>query len=192
MVRDNAILWLDLETTGSSNDAKIIEFGGIITTATIDLTPIGEPFTTLVDPFPVTSFEDEVVNTMHTTSGLADDLIRASKLPSILEAEESIIQWINDTIGKSTNHIPYGGSGVGHFDTKYIRRDWKKLSKRLTYWTYDIGVVRRVLRLIDFSISPDLTTVKSHRALDDVRLHIEEAREYLKILKNWKETCETL
>ena len=183
--RNDVILWIDLETTGSSNDAKIIEFGGVITDSSPELKELST-FTTLVDPWPVDTYEAEVVTQMHYKSGL-NEALKAVPLPQIGEAEKSILKWINDTIGFSTDHIPWGGSGVGHFDSKYIRRDWPYLSKRITYWVYDVGVMRRMLRLVGIEIPSEFTEVKTHRALDDALLHASEARQYLKLLDSYKQ-----
>jgi oligoribonuclease (3'-5' exoribonuclease) len=191
MPRDDAILWIDLETTGSSNEAKILEFGGILTTATPDLEELGR-FQTLVDPYPVDTYEADVVVEMHKKSGLTDDLkMNSIVLPSVVEAEQAILRWINDTIGFSTEHLPWGGSGVGHFDAKYIRRDWLYLAKRLTYWVYDVGVMRRMMRLGGFELPVDDTGAKNHRALDDAEKHAQEARLYLQQIQTWKGTNST-
>jgi oligoribonuclease (3'-5' exoribonuclease) len=182
--RTDSILWIDLETTGSSNDADIIEFGGVITDSTPELSVLST-YTTLVKPT-TDKYESDIVTQMHETSGLTLDLSLAwENLPSIGDAEKAILKWINETIGFSTEHIPWGGSGVGHFDSKYIRRDWPYISKRLTYWVYDVGVMRRMLRLAGIENTSDNTEVKTHRALDDALLHASEARDYLKLLKEW-------
>lgn len=198
MPRNDIILWIDLECTGSSNDAHILEFGGVITDASPELIEVSR-FTTSVLPFGYDydyskieeSYEDNVVVEMHKKSGLTEQL-QKSTIPDTSLAEKSILRWINDTVGFSTEHIPWGGSGVGHYDNKYIKRDWPYLSKRLTYWVYDVGVMRRMLRLVGIELSADTTEIKTHRALDDILLHVEEARQYLKLLKNLKDTTETI
>lgn len=183
MPRDDVILWIDLETTGSSDEASIIEVGAILTDQTPKLKELGR-FTTVIGPgWVAPNYEAAVVVEMHRKSGLTDAL-RDPLNPDKLEAEKMILRWINQTIGFSTDHIPWGGSGVGHFDAKYIRRDWEYLSKRLTYWVYDVGVIRRSLKLIGIQLAANTTEVKTHRALDDIVLHVEEMRQYLKYLAN--------
>lgn len=181
MVQSNAILWIDLETTGSSNDADIIEFGAVLTDGSPELNQLGEFTATLKsDKF----YESDVVVQMHEKSGLNAALAKPDYL-LVSSLEQAVLRWINDTIGFSTEHIAWGGSGVGHFDSKYIRRDMPYLSKRITYWVYDVGVLRRMLRLagVEFESSNADSNTKTHRALDDIKLHVQEARDYISILR---------
>lgn len=181
MPRDDVILWLDLETTGSSDVAKIIEVGAILTDSSSLLNELGR-FTTVIGPgWVAPNWEADVVKFMHQKSGLTEAL-KDPLNPTVQEAEKMVLRWINDTVGFSTDHIPWGGSGVGHFDAKYIKRDWPYLSKRLTYWVYDVGVMRRMLKLIGIQLDADTTEIKTHRALEDIILHVEEARQYLMLL----------
>lgn len=186
MPRNDAILWIDLEATGSSDNAKILEFGAVLTDQTKHLNQIGEGLSLVINPgVPVPdSYESPVVVEMHKKSGLTEDL-QAGKGIELIDAERAIIKWINDTVGYSSEHIPWAGSGVGHYDSKYIRRDMKHLSKKITYWVYDVGVLRRSLRLIGIELPADTTEVKTHRGLDDILLHVEEMRQYLANISWW-------
>lgn len=183
MPRNDAILWIDLETTGSSDAAKVVEFGAAITDQSSNLYILDEFTATLREDD--TPWEAEVVNQMHMKSGLAEDL-KTPDYTDVGDLEKAVLRWINNRLGFSTEHIPWGGSGVGHFDSKYIRRDFPYLSKRLTYWVYDVGVMRRMLRLVGIEYKSGDAEIKTHRALDDIRLHIEEAREYLRLLEGVK------
>lgn len=196
MPRTDIILWIDLETTGSSNEARIVEFGAVLTDSSKDLNILGE-FTATLNENAVSAssiaatWEAPIVAEMHAKSGLDKDLENPD-YTEVSKLEQAILRWINDTVGFSTDHIPWGGSGVGHFDSKYIRRDMPYLSKRITYWVYDVGVLRRTLRLAGIENPSDNTEVKTHRALDDAKLHASEMRDYLKLLSNWKETVEVI
>jgi oligoribonuclease (3'-5' exoribonuclease) len=179
MVQENAILWIDLETTGSSNDADIIEFGAVLTDSSPELNQLGEFTATLST---TKDYESPIVEEMHERSGLTIALDNPDFL-LVSSLEQAVLRWINDTIGFSTEHIAWGGSGVGHIDSKYIRRDMPYLSKRITYWVYDVGVLRRMLRLAGVEFK-DTTEAKTHRALDDIKGHVQEARDYISILRN--------
>lgn len=175
--RDDIILWLDLETTGSRDDARIIEVGCVLTDATPQLSEIST-FETIIGPYiKQTEIVDNVVFNMHNKSGLIDALLDPL-LPDVHEAEKMLLRWLREHAGTSDNHIPFAGSGVGHFDKKYIQRDWPTLTKKLTYWPYDVGVLRRFLRLAGWDL-PAKEGDKPHRALADTLLHVEEARLYL-------------
>ncbi len=181
MVLDNAILWIDLETTGSSDEAEIIEFGAVLTDQSSELKQLGEFTATIWHDRP---YEAPIVSEMHQRSGLTSDLMNPD-YHTVPDLEKAVLAWINDTVGFTTEHMPWGGSGVGHFDSKFIKRDMPYLSKRLTYWVYDVGVLRRMLRLAGVepnSPSGD-SNIKTHRALDDIRLHVQEARDYITLLQ---------
>jgi oligoribonuclease (3'-5' exoribonuclease) len=184
MVQTNAILWIDLETTGSSDDADIIEFGAVLTDQSPKLQQLGVYASTLGTEKP---YEAPIVTEMHEKSGLTESLA-SPDFNNVEDLEKDILKWINDTVGYSTEHMPWGGSGVGHFDSKYIKRDMPYLSKRLTYWVYDVGVLRRMLKLAEVKYTSDSgdSTTKSHRALADVLQHVQEARDYLQLLKGLK------
>lgn len=180
MVQENVILWIDLETTGSSDDAEIIEFGAILTDASKELNPLSELTATVYSNKP---YEAEVVIQMHEKSGLTEAL-KSPDFWDVPSLEKAVLRWINDTVGFSKEHIAWGGSGVGHFDNKYIRKYMPNLSKRLSYWVYDVGVMRRMFRLAGMTyVSPNGDSdTKTHRAVEDIRLHVAEAREYLQLL----------
>jgi oligoribonuclease (3'-5' exoribonuclease) len=183
MVQNNIILWIDLETTGSSDDAEIIEFGGILTDATPNLNTLGEYTAT---NYSIQPYEAPVVTEMHEKSGLTEALKNPDHL-GVSSLEKDVLRWINDTVGFSTEHIAWGGSGVGHFDSRYIKKYMPYLNKRLTYWVYDVGVMRRMFRLAEIDTEEFLPQeTKTHRAIDDVRFHVTEARFYTQLLYRLK------
>lgn len=190
MARTDIILWLDLETTGASYAESIVEVGIVATDASPELRPLDE-FQSLVEPdadrwryLKNGGFDQREARDMHRASGLLDDIdrgLRQGTLPTLIEAEGAILHFVRTVAGTSTEHIPLAGSGVGHFDRQFIRRDWPKFDRRLTYWVYDVGVMRRMLRLAGRSALEQGPI--PHRALDDARRHVEEARYYLTNLK---------
>ena len=201
MSREDVIFWLDLETTGSKASESIIEVGILATDGSPELRPLGE-FQSLVEPDwenwrAVTGFVEQdrvVVRNMHRASGLTSAIEAAKKaedLPSVVEVEAAILHFVRTVAGTSTDHIPLAGSGVSHFDRQFIRRDWPKFDKRLTYWAYDVGVMRRMLRLSGAMAGLDRTRMDrerrvdlTHRALDDAKDHAQEARTYLAWLRD--------
>lgn len=181
--RTDVILWIDLETTGNEpNYDSIIEIGALLTDsspALKELSYISIPVrpTNNVDP----EHWDPIVREMHTANGLIDSLPYASPLG---EAEEILYSWLLVNAGHSKDHIPLAGSGVGHFDRPFIKHELPKINRRLTYWVYDVGVMRRMLRLAGIEIAAGDQSTKSHRALDDIRQHAQEARDYNSLLQH--------
>lgn len=172
------ILWLDLETTGSDSSSDIIEIGMVLTKQNPHLDII-DSFRKTVRPRDMNKLLDmssEVVR-MHTDNGLIEELL-LGKGTDLWQVSSQISNWLWGHT-KSVARIPLAGSGVSHFDRQFIRRDMQALDAWLTYWAYDVGVMRRMLRLAGHPIPDKPVKPLTHRALDDVYDHITEARIYL-------------
>jgi oligoribonuclease (3'-5' exoribonuclease) len=187
------IYWTDLECTGSTKDDYILEIGAVITDR--ELNEIDDRQIVL----PITAQMEEnlpdVVREMHTVNGLLDDckskvlalgegmFIVPEKVSydhAVAEADLELSAWIKSYNG--ADHMPFAGSGVGHYDRRYYDRQLPLTSKRLTYWPLDIGVVRRFMDLAGVQLTTSITggtDAKTHRALDDTRVHINEARRWI-------------
>lgn len=173
------ILWLDLETTGSETNAAVIEVGCVLTTGSYPFEELAE-YQSVVghtdfDP-PQLYGLDEVVVKMHMQNGLFQELLLDNGTSS-MKVENNILKYIFDPWVPGEVLVPLGGSGVSHFDRKYIKRDWVHLDSRLAYWSYDVGVMRRMLALAGVEFPQE---EKAHRALADARQHLAEARTYIK------------
>lgn len=176
------ILWIDLETTGSADDSEIIEVGAVLTdTKDFEITA---EFSRLVQCSAEglkQIYDNPKVTQMHTENGLLKEL-REGGHSSISEADKELSAWLDANWGKSTSHIPLGGSGVSHFDRKFIARYMPLMHKRMTYWAYDVGVLRRTFLLLSMPTWAG-TEDKTHRALDDIKFHVEEYRWYCNYLR---------
>ncbi len=176
------IAWIDLETTGSDiNYEEIIEVGLAITDDKLNILDeyawvIGD-----LDYQDRLLRMDDVVIDMHTKSGLLADVLKSGTGTGNIQDVDEQVSAILTNLGGG-QHIPLAGSGVLHFDRQFIKKFMPKTNKRLTYWGLDVGVVRRFLRLAGVPIpnSGNLT----HRALEDVRAHIAEAKQYLDYFSN--------
>jgi oligoribonuclease len=169
-------LILDIETTGNKEESELIEIG-LVMLAVPSLSELGR-MSVIVDPSPE-AFSDmmanDVVRKMHEVDGLTEDLL-AHKGVSKETADATINRWLDQFTDSPRTHIPYGGSGVAHFDRKYIDRDLPRLGKRLTYWALDVGSARRIFALQGASTMS--IEGKTHRALDDALVHADELRWY--------------
>ena len=178
--RDDIVLWLDLETSGSGDDALIFEVGMAVTGPGPNFDILASTDIVLAHTLPLAM--DPVVIDMHTKNGLFEEI--KTHGVSAEEAENQISQFIHETFGFSKQHVVLAGSGVGHFDRKFIKRDWPWLDKRLAYFCYDVGVLRRFLRMVGITTPETKTDQLTHRALDDVFDHINEARALLEAAQN--------
>jgi oligoribonuclease len=170
------VAFLDLETTGNRPSDRIIEIGIVLTDRNLE--PI-EAYSRVVQPLGwplyVESMEPEVRD-MHTVNGLIDDVTR-NGVP-MADVDREVADLLRAHNGRA--HVPLAGSGVGHFDRRYIRAEMPQTDDRIAYWSYDIGVVRRFLKWWDISV-PEADAskdMKTHRALDDAYAALSATRAY--------------
>lgn len=198
MPSDKFILWIDLETTGNKDSDRILELGAVLTDQTPELNEIASNYWLFPDNLAnrkITDF-DQPVLAMHANNGLFEELsgiIRArTNDPLNLDhrlnterVEQDILNWLSQHTSHTHEHIPFAGSGVGHFDRAYIKRELPKLDKRLTYWPLDIGVVRRMTTLVaGLDWDYNFVEKKTHRALDDALFAVDETRAWVNQLRS--------
>lgn len=174
MPKGSLILILDTETTGNEAEDEIIEIGMVMLDSP-SLNEIGS-FSAVIKPSGnglARLLNKPVVKAMHEKNGLLDDL--PAGLPAEI-VDSQIIRWLGQ-YSEDTTHIPFGGSGVLHFDRQYIRKGLPRLDKRITYWALDVGVARRISAIRGYKTAS--IDAKDHRALQDARVHAEELRFYV-------------
>jgi oligoribonuclease len=175
------LLWRDLETTGSSetDGDEIIEIGCILTTE--NLTVLGEN-SWLVLPGPLALgrlMQNDVVRTMHQANGLLDGILNTPHIDRPHLVTREVLYWL-ESLGVDIGRrgLILAGSGVGHFDKRFIDKYMPQLSQILRYSVIDIGVIRRAHRMwVGTEVSAENDS-KTHRALDDIRCHLAEAKAY--------------
>lgn len=169
------LLWLDLETTGLDETAdRIIEVGCVLTDAKMDI-----EYSALqsgVRPS-LAAYErlwrNDVVREMHIKNGLLGELFTA---PGAFEVEARLLTWLEKHLGRED--VMLAGSGVAAFDRRFLKAQWPDLESRLVYSMLDVGVLRRACRMWTGASLTSVNDDKTHRAMDDVRCHLEEARSY--------------
>ncbi len=174
------LCWLDLETTGSDEVAgDILEIGMVVTTSR---PPFEERASTaaLVSPTdPNWRVKMEpVVAAMHDRNGLAD-AVDADGQPL-----RTVEQWCCNFLNNYDPPLRLAGSGVGHFDRRWLRRHMPELEAMFDYPVMDVGVIRRLFQYSGRSdLVPSLPAEgKPHRGLDDALLHLSEFRHYVGVL----------
>lgn len=177
------LAWIDLETTGTDETKDlIIELALIVTRP--DLTPV--PIAPNGYYSSVVRFDTEgvkqaaieriknnpVVHAMHTANGLLESIEADEGKPAGLIDQE--VRTILKGIGHKRKAFMIAGSGVGHFDRRFIKRQMPQIEAMLDHPAFDIGVFRRMAQAWGVDM-PDFQTIKTHRALDDLRAHLQEA-----------------
>jgi oligoribonuclease len=179
------ILWLDLETTGTDERLDwIIEVGAILTDDRLEeiarLSEVVRP--TSHDVESVLSTMVPEVRAMHTSNGLIAALRRGEGRP-LRAVEGDLVRLLR--IHSPGQKVPLAGSGVAHFDSRFVRVQMPFLAEHLYYFSLDVGSFRRIARLAGVKY-PQRTEPKNHRALDDIVAHLDEGRWYLQFLRNAK------
>lgn len=191
-------LWLDLETTGNDVEKdEIIEIGAVLTDHNFDRFDYRatRDFSIVIEPSEYAlgrMMKNPIVRNMHVDNGLLDECLSSPKrVYFIEEAEAALLKYMTLAINSQKTRGDVGkftfmiaGSGVGHFDRKFIDKYLPGLSGVLHFSPLDVGQVRRFLKVSNVDLSgADNTKSKNHRALDDVLLHLEEARTYRRALE---------
>lgn len=183
--------WIDLETTGADETrGSILEIGVVIVDDNLDVL---DQRHILVEPDSHHLAEmSSVVREMHRTNGLLAEIERGLEQKAAdgsceLRTVQAADRHLHDVLTRHANkgQVILAGSGVGHFDARWIRAHLPLTHSVLTFWTHDVGVVRRFLGEIDKRlIRPIPGGIKSHRGLDDARDHLDEWRHYAGMIRD--------
>lgn len=166
--------WIDLETTGTDEATdSIIEVGVVITDEQLNTLAEGG---WVVAPSAWPEQINGHVVKMHAANGLWSDVPNGRDTEDV----DRELAGLLDTY-KDGGKIALAGSGVGHFDARFIKAHLPQSQRRLTYWPMDIGVVRRFATLI-LGEPKQQGHEKDHRALNDARWHVQEARHWQEVL----------
>jgi oligoribonuclease len=190
------LLWVDLETTGLDEQADwILEVGAVVTEAVPPFDEVAT-FSALVKPA-TPHWKDRMgarVVEMHARSGLLAD-VEAKATASIAEVDRALVEVLKGT-GAKKHDFMLAGSGVAHFDSRFIARQMPETAAWIRYPVLDVGVLRRALI---FAGRGDLTAAgttyagdafadKPHRGLADVMDHLAEFRRYAHLFTLLPET----
>ena len=163
------MFWLDLETTGSHLEGNtILEVGAAITDMSLNVLD-GRNY--VINPGTFVFELKPIVLEMHSKNGLLDEIYKSEW--TMGEVDNELSQWIRKYNG--SNHMLFAGSGIMHFDRKFIQRFLPLLDARLTYYAIDVGVIRRTFELL-LGIPDWPEDRKDHRAFGDVLFHIDELK----------------
>ncbi|MEU1617985.1 oligoribonuclease [Streptomyces sp. NPDC005722] len=171
---NDRMVWIDCEMTGLSlaQDA-LIEVAALVTDS--ELNVLGEGVDIVIRP-PAEALESmpEIVRTMHTTSGLLDELDGGVTLE---EAEKLVLDYVRQYVTEPRK-APLCGNSVST-DRGFLARDMPALEQHLHYRIVDVSSVKELARRWyprAYFASPEKNG--NHRALADIRESIAELRYY--------------
>ena len=184
------LLWVDLEASGLYEHVdEIVELGAIVTTSRLEVL---EEYQAVIPPSDSgrQRIEDSpFVKQMHEANGLLRELDeRRRRLGPPVTTEdyakrvrhvESEMMELLTRNGVAPGAAALCGSGIAHIDRPFLKVRMPGLVAALTYWMVDVGHLRRAYNLWgDGSDLSDVNESKTHRAIDDIRCHLAEARAF--------------
>jgi oligoribonuclease (3'-5' exoribonuclease) len=190
------LVWTDIETTGlpdEDSDREVIDFSDLhvleiaVIVTDFDLQPISgyEEVIKLTSAGADAIRANDYVKKMHTVNGLLKASISAPVENTLAMAEAEIVKLFQETTSFSPGEFMIAGSGVAAFDHPLIKAKMPEMSKWLAYYPFDIGIERRMSKIFTGGheiIRPVKASyedgVKVHRAMDDVKAHLDEAQRY--------------
>ncbi|MEC5198315.1 oligoribonuclease [Arthrobacter sp. PL16] len=168
------IVWIDCEMTGLdlAHDA-LIEVAVLVTDAELNI--LGDGVDLVIKPTPEALAQmGDFVRTMHTTSGLLEELDGGITME---DAEQQVLDYIR-------KHVPeprkaqLAGNSVGT-DRNFLLRDMPLVVDHLHYRIIDVSTIKELARrwyTRAYFQSPPKTG--GHRALGDIEDSIRELRYY--------------
>lgn len=182
MGKEKWLFWCDLETAGTDERLDpILEAAVILTDMNLD---IFHRDSFVIDPGYVDdawiSALHPAVQEMHKANGLFDD-IAAGKGVSARTFERDTVKLLS--MRGQKHEFMIAGSGVGHFDRRFIRAQMAELDSWLSYPAFDVGTLRRFHQWFRPKDVPALNEAKTHRAMDDIDLHLQECMHYREALR---------
>jgi oligoribonuclease len=168
------IVWIDCEMTGldSVNDA-LVEVAAVVTDS--ELNVLGEGVDVVIAPPPgALEGMGDFVRTMHTTSGLLEELATGTTLA---DAQAQVLEYVRTWV-PDPGKAPLAGNSVGT-DKVFLDRDMPELIGHLHYRIVDVSSIKELARRwyprVYFA-SPQKHG--GHRALADILESIDELRYY--------------
>ncbi|GGF57782.1 oligoribonuclease [Marmoricola endophyticus] len=168
------LVWIDCEMTGLDLGADaLVEVAALVTD--FDLNVLGDGVDVVIRP-PEAALEqmDDFVRTMHTTSGLLDELAEGTTLRG---AEEQVLAYVRAQCPDDARP-PLAGNSVAT-DRGFIARDMSELDALLHYRIVDVSSIKELSRRwFPRAYYNAPAKAGGHRALADIQESIEELRYY--------------
>jgi oligoribonuclease len=178
-LRQDRVLWLDLEMTGlSATDDLILEVAAIVTDWN---------FKEIATYQGVIKNKDSILSNRLAANSIfwdansesRDGLMSQNKNgKSLLKIEDELLAFIDDNF-KTGVPVLLGGNSI-HIDRRFILVRWPRFDARLHYRMLDVSAWKVVF---EGKFKKKFAKPDAHRALDDIRGSIMELQYYLAKLK---------
>ncbi|PIE31818.1 MAG: oligoribonuclease [Ilumatobacter coccineus] len=169
------LVWMDLEMTGLDHTSDVIvEIATIVTDDELNIVAEG-PDLVIHQPDEVLNAMDPFVVSMHTTSGLLDQ-IRASTI-TLAEAGDATLAFIQEHCPQERT-VPLCGNSIGT-DRRFLANYLPEIENYLHYRSVDVSSIKELVRRWYPAVLSHRGYKQGvHRALDDIRESITELQLY--------------
>ena len=174
-VRNDRLVWIDLEMTGldPARD-EIVEIAAIVTDAELNELDAGISLVVRPPDLAILDGMDDIVVRMHTESGLLVDIPGGTTLA---EAGAAVLAYVQGHV-REARRAPLAGSSV-YVDRGFLARHLPELDAYMHYRLIDVSTIKELARRWyprSYFNAPAKTG--GHRALADIRESIAELRYY--------------
>jgi oligoribonuclease len=169
------LAWMDLEMTGLDPARHVIvEIATLITDDDLELVAEGPDLVVGASAAQLAQMDD-VVRSMHTTSGLLAE-VEASTL-TLAEAGRATLEFLQRHIAEPAT-VPLCGNSIGT-DRRFLAAQLPDVEAYLHYRSIDVSTIKELVRRWYPEIFANAPKkAGSHRALGDIMESIEELRYY--------------
>ena len=169
------LVWMDLEMTGLDPARHVIvEIATIVTDDELEIVAEG-PDLVVHQPAEAMAGMEEIVRTMHTSSGLLK-AIEASTI-TLEEAGKATLEFIREHVPEART-VPLCGNSIGT-DRRFLAIYLPEIEEHLHYRSVDVSTIKELTRRwYPGALDAVPRKATAHRALDDIRESIEELRWY--------------
>ena len=184
------LLWTDLETTGTDEVFDpIIEIGWVLTDYHADEVINGGSRLVYSPHTGERLAINDFVRRMHEENGLTEALGDVDPADNAASVAVDLVNILR-SLDVVPHKIVIAGSGVAHFDRRFIHTQMPALDKFLAYPAFDVGILRRMLGPLDLQwvydqVSPLRPQTKAHRAYDDALDHLREFQQYRTVINEY-------
>jgi oligoribonuclease len=172
-VKDNNLIWIDLEMTGlEPQQDRIIEIATVVTDANLDILAQG-PVIAIHQPWEIMAAMDEWNTRHHGDSGLTSRVHESDS--SVSDAERETLEFLRQYV--VPDQSPMCGNSICQ-DRRFMARLMPELEAFFHYRNLDVSTLKELARLWKPELVGGFVKQGAHLALDDILESIDELKYY--------------
>lgn len=191
-VKTRFLVWIDIEADGlptygggivDYRNVNVMEIAVIVTDMDLNIHEVGgySEVVKMTDKIAANLRNTPEVLEMHQKNGLIQESVQEAT-KTLADIDQEIVEMLAE-VGVEPGELAIAGSGVAAYDHPLIKAHMPKLASYLTYFPFDIGIQRRLSKIlvgkeIVNGVAASYGEAKLHRAMSDVTAHLREAQQY--------------